>query len=187
MSGNAEVQILVRGYANMPRVASTIALVRDGESTIVVDPGMVADRRLILDPLAAAGIAPEAVSHVWVSHHHLDHTVNIALFPEAQVVDFRSTRRGDLVESHQGDGYRLSEHVEVWLTPGHTPQDATLVVETDGGRIGFTHLWWREDRTPEVDPYSNDLDALRAGRERVLAGVDLVVPGHGGPFETGRR
>ena len=183
----ADVQVLVRGYADLPRVASTIGLIRDGSSVIVVDPGMVAERRLILDPLREFGIAPEAVTHVWVSHHHLDHTVNIALFPNAEIVDSRSARRGDEVRSHQGEGFHLSPNVEVWLTPGHTPEDATLVADTARGLVGFTHLWWREDRSPDVDPYLTDPAGLLAGRERVLAAVDLVIPGHGSPFETGRR
>ena len=42
----------------MPRDAATIALVRDGDARIVVDPGMVASRSLILDPLASLGVAP---------------------------------------------------------------------------------------------------------------------------------
>ena len=44
------VHLLHAGYAN-DRVGSSIALVRDGDALIVVDPGMVARRALILDPL----------------------------------------------------------------------------------------------------------------------------------------
>ena len=36
----------------------------------------------------ALGLAADAVTHVFLSHHHPDHTVNIALFPNAEVVDF---------------------------------------------------------------------------------------------------
>ncbi|MGP4053018.1 hypothetical protein ACTWQR_54940, partial [Streptomyces sp. 2A115] len=44
-------------------VASTVSLLRDGD-TIVVGPSMVEDRKLILDPLATAGISPEQVTDV---------------------------------------------------------------------------------------------------------------------------
>ena len=47
----ARVEILVVGYANSPSVAGTVGLVRDGDRVIVVDPGMVKSRSLILDPL----------------------------------------------------------------------------------------------------------------------------------------
>ena len=38
------------------RVASSVTLVRAGDALIVADPGMVASRRRILDPLAALGV-----------------------------------------------------------------------------------------------------------------------------------
>ncbi len=49
------VHLLTAGYAG-ERVASSVTLVRDGDALIVADPGMVADRRRILDPLAALGV-----------------------------------------------------------------------------------------------------------------------------------
>jgi glyoxylase-like metal-dependent hydrolase (beta-lactamase superfamily II) len=88
------------------------------------------------------------------------------------------------VAGHGGDGHRLTENATIWQTPGHTPQDASLVVRTSEGLVAFTHLWWREDRSPDVDPYASDPEALAAGRRRLLGAVDLVVPGHGSPFRT---
>jgi glyoxylase-like metal-dependent hydrolase (beta-lactamase superfamily II) len=182
--GLAKVDVLVVGYADMPSVAGTVGLVRDGEHIVVVDPGMVRSRAMILDPLQRLGVRPDDVTHVFVSHHHLDHTVNIALFANAEIVDFRSSRFADQVKSHQGEGYKLAPNTTIWVTPGHTPQDASLVVETAEGRQAFTHLWWRSDRTPEIDPYSTDPEELARNRQRVLEGVDVVIPGHGAPFRT---
>jgi glyoxylase-like metal-dependent hydrolase (beta-lactamase superfamily II) len=179
------VDLLHAGYAR-DRVGSSVVLVRDGDARIVVDPGMVARRALILDPLAALGVAPEAVTHVFLSHHHPDHTVNIALFPNAAVVDFWARYRDDLWLDHEGDGYRLSLRSQLWLTPGHTEEDATLVVEADDATYAMTHLWWREDRTPEVDPLGADQAAIEAGRARVLAVADIVIPGHGSAFRVAR-
>jgi glyoxylase-like metal-dependent hydrolase (beta-lactamase superfamily II) len=70
------------------------------------------------------------------------------------------------------------------LTPGHTNEDATLLVETDDGTVACTHLWWHADRTPEVDPLADDQAALEASRARVLEVADVVVPGHGPPFRV---
>lgn len=177
----ARVHLLHAGYAG-DRVASSVVLVRDGDALIVADPGMVARRSLILDPLAGLEVAPEAVTHVFLSHHHPDHTVNIALFPNAEVVDFWARYRDDLWLDHDGDGYHLSPNAQLWLTPGHTEEDATLVVNADDGVYALTHLWWRGDRTPEVDPLAWDQAALERGRIRVLGVVDVVIPGHGVPF-----
>ena len=179
----ARVHLLHSGYAG-DRVASSVVLVRDGDATIVADPGMVARRSLILDPLAPLGVAPEAVTHVFLSHHHPDHTVNIALFPNAEVVDFWARYKDDLWLDHDGDGYHLSPKAQLWLTPGHTEEDATLFVEADDGVHALTHLWWRGDRTPEIDPLAWDQEALQRGRARVLAAADIVIPGHGEPFRV---
>jgi glyoxylase-like metal-dependent hydrolase (beta-lactamase superfamily II) len=179
----ASVHLLHAGYA-AERVGSSIVLVRDGDALIVADPGMVARRSLILDPLAALGVAPEAVSHVFLSHHHPDHTINIALFPNAEVVDFWARYKDDLWLDHDGDGYALSPNTELWLTPGHTEEDATLIVRAEDGVHALTHLWWYADRTPEVDPLGADQDAIVRNRQRVLAVADVVIPGHGAPFRV---
>jgi len=180
----AEVDILVVGYADMPAVAGNVGLVRDGDRVIIVDQGMVKSRSLILDPLERLGISADDVTQVFVSHHHLGHTVNIALFRQAEIVDFRSARRDDQVNAHQGEGFRVGPNSTIWVTPGHTPQDASLVVVTAEGRHAFTHLWWRSDRTPEVDPYSADPTELARNRQRLLDCVDVVIPGHGAPFRV---
>ncbi len=179
----ATVHLLHAGYAD-ERVGSSIALVRDGDALIVADPGMVARRSLILDPLAALGVAPEAVTHVFLSHHHPDHTINIALFPNAEVVDFWARYRDDLWLDHEGDGYALSPHAHLWLTPGHTEEDASLIVEAEDGVYALTHLWWKADRTPEIDPLGWNQAAIVRGRERVLAAADIVIPGHGPAFRV---
>lgn len=179
----ATVHLLHAGYAD-ERVGSSIALVRDRDALIVADPGMVARRSLILDPLAALGVAPDAVSHVFLSHHHPDHTINIALFPNAEVVDFWARYKDDLWLDHEGDGYALSPHAHLWLTPGHTEEDASLIVEAEDGVYALTHLWWRADRTPEVDPLGWNQEAIVRGRERVLAAADIVIPGHGPAFRV---
>jgi len=177
------VHLLHAGYAG-DRVGSSISLVQDGDARIVVDPGMVARRSLILDPLRDLGVAPDAVTHVFLSHHHPDHTVNIALFPNAEVVDFWARYIDDQWLDHDGDGYRLSPRSQLWLTPGHTDEDASLIVEADDAVYALTHLWWREDRSPEIDPLADDLAAIEAGRARVLAAADIVIPGHGGAFRV---
>ena len=175
------VHLLHAGYAHH-RVGSSVVLVRDGDALIVADPGMVANRSRILDPLAAHGIAPEDVTHVFLSHHHPDHTVNIALFPNAEVVDFWARYKDDLWLDHDGDGYQLAPNSTLWLTPGHTAEDASLIVRADDAVYAMTHLWWKEDRTPEIDPLGDDQAAIEAGRARVLAEVDIVIPGHGSAF-----
>jgi glyoxylase-like metal-dependent hydrolase (beta-lactamase superfamily II) len=177
------VHLLHAGYAG-DRVASSVVLVRDADAVIVVDPGMVADRSRILEPLAALGVAPEAVTHVTLSHHHPDHTINVALFPNAEVVDFWARYIGDQWLDHDGDGYHVAPRTQLWLTPGHTEEDMTLLVEADDAVYAMTHLWWKGDRTPVVDPLAFDQALIETHRERVLGAADVVIPGHGEPFRV---
>jgi glyoxylase-like metal-dependent hydrolase (beta-lactamase superfamily II) len=182
-SRSASFVVLTAGYV-ADRVASTVALVRDGDLRLVVDPGMVADRKLILDPLAAAGVAAEQVTDAVFSHHHPDHTLNAALFTAARFHDHWAIYHNDEWVRRDAEGAELSASVRLIRTPGHTAEDITTLVGTADGVVAFTHLWWYAEGPPE-DPVALDPAALHAGRERVLAVADLIVPGHGTPFEPG--
>jgi len=181
----AEVTILVEGYVREEmdelRVGSTVSFIRDGDALVVVDPGLVTSPAAILEPLRAMGVEPESVTDVVFSHHHPDHTVHAALFPNASVHDVMATYRGDLWIDRPAEGFHVSPDVHLIETPGHTREDITTLAETADGVVAFTHLWW-SDAGPADDPYTFDRDVLRAQRERVLAVASRIVPGHGAPF-----
>jgi glyoxylase-like metal-dependent hydrolase (beta-lactamase superfamily II) len=179
------VELIHPGYVREgSRVGSSISLIRDGDAIIVADPGLVASHARIIGPLAERGVAPGDVTHVFLSHHHPDHTINVALFPNAEVVDFWARYRDDLWLDHDGDGWQMTEHAQLWLTPGHSNEDASLIVRADDGVYALTHLWWHQDRTPEIDPFAPDQAVLETQRARVLAAVDIVIPGHGASFRV---
>ena len=184
LSRTARLDVLVEGYVRMPHVAGTVSLIRDADRVVVVDPGMVAHRDQILGPLRDLGVDPGDVTDVVVSHHHLDHTVNIALFPAVPVHDFQSVIDGDTFTRRPADGVQLSPGIRLLATPGHTPQDITTLVGTPDDVVALTHLWWTEDG-PADDPYTHDRDELRRQRERVLDLVTMVVCAHGPPFRPG--
>jgi glyoxylase-like metal-dependent hydrolase (beta-lactamase superfamily II) len=177
----AELTVLVEGYAD-ERVAGTVVLIRADDLVAVVDPGMVARRSLILDPLRQAGVEPSEVTDVIFSHHHPDHTLNAALFENARVHDHMAIYSGDVWEDRRAEGFQLAGSVWLLETPGHTPQDVTTMVETDTGLVACTHLWWSASG-PADDPFAPDRAQLGASRERVL-GMEpsRIVPGHGPAF-----
>lgn len=178
----AIVDVLTAGYAD-DRVASSVVLIRDGDLVAIVDPGMVADRATaILEPLARLGVDAGAVTDVVLSHHHPDHTVNVALFLNAQVHDFQAIYAGDVWTDREAEGYRLSESVWLLETPGHTPQDISTLATTADGLVVCTHLWWFEGG-PDEDPFAPDAALLMASRQRILGlSPALIVPGHGAAF-----
>lgn len=181
----AELTVLHDGYATDAGVGSTVVLVRDGDVVVVVDPGMVRDRDLILGPLRTLGVDPDDVTDVVLSHHHPDHTWHVALFPRTRVHDVWAVYQGDQWDDQPAEGRSLSTYVRLIETPGHTPQDISTLVDTDDGLVVCTHLWWHADG-PAEDPRATDLSALHASRERVLAlSPARIVPGHGPAFVPG--
>jgi glyoxylase-like metal-dependent hydrolase (beta-lactamase superfamily II) len=181
----AEFSVLVDGYLSGDdddRVGSTVSLIRDGDAVVVVDPGLVRSRSAILDPLAALDIGAEDVTDVVISHHHPDHTLNVALFPNARLHDVWAWYRDDHWTSREAEGFEVSPGVTLWETPGHTPQDISTIVQTDGGVVVCTHLWWAAEG-PAEDPYAADMKQVHDNRSRVLElEPTLIVPGHGPGF-----
>src|SRR5580658_5431170 len=134
LTGSATVHVLAAGYAREDsdgeHVGSTVTLIQDGNGVIIVDPGLVSSRSALLAALASHGVAPEAVTDVVFSHHHPDHTVNAALFPEARFHDHWAIYRDDVWEDRPADGFALSESVRLMATPGHTAEDISTLVDT---------------------------------------------------------
>ncbi len=172
--------LLSAGYGG-DRVASTVSLVVANDGLVIIDPGMVSARSVILEPFSMLGFDVEEVTDVVLSHHHPDHTINVALFPNARVHDHWAVYFNDEWTARPAEGTQVADGVVLWETPGHTPQDITTMVYDGDEVIAFTHLWWYE-AAPFDDPLATDPDGLHRGRERVLEVATLIVPGHGAPF-----
>jgi glyoxylase-like metal-dependent hydrolase (beta-lactamase superfamily II) len=163
-------------------VASSCSLIREGDRAIVVDPGMASGPEALLGPLRELGLEPGEVTDVVLGHHHPDHTLNAALFPNASVHDHWATYRGTAWDDVDAEGRELGPSVRLIRTPGHTPEDISTVVGTPDAIVVLTHTWWTAEG-PELDPFSEDLPALHASRARILEIADVIVPGHGAAFQ----
>jgi len=189
------VEVLVEGYARLLPdggwvATSTSALISapDG-ARIVVDPGC--NRGLLLAGLAERGLRVEDVSVVFLTHHHLDHAMNAALFPNALVVDHEAVYRGERA-APVGDTLPGTT-IGILRTPGHADEHASLVVPTDDGVVVVAGdvLWWADGEEPALDvdrtdDFAVDTVRLRESRQRVLRIADWVVPGHGGRLRVER-
>jgi glyoxylase-like metal-dependent hydrolase (beta-lactamase superfamily II) len=118
------------------------------------------------------------------SHHHPDHTVNAALFPNARIHDHWAIYEGDRWIDRDADGYRLSSSVRLLRTPGHTAEDISTVASTASGVYVCTHAWWGADG-PAEDPLGTDAVALTKSRALLLGIATVIIPGHGAPFSPG--
>ena len=171
---------------------STATLVQAAGRTILVDPGL--DDARLRDALRAAGVGPEAVDTVVLTHTHGDHYRSAHLLPHARLLasgpEVNAWRArgapdkellGGLVPTVAG----IAPGVRLLLTPGHTPGSATVLVAQAGQVVALAgdavdsleFFARREPSHNAVDPA-----AERRNFELFAAFVDVIVPGHGLPF-----
>jgi len=131
------------------------------------------------------------VDLIFVTHTHLDHIINLRLFPETDVCDSSFIYRGD--EEIPCGNFVPGTEVEVLPTPGHTPDHASLLVtvENEVWLVAGDLFWWRDDAVQRTDRKSllaledesaTDPAALMTSRMRALARAEVVIPGHGKVF-----
>ena len=201
----AQFHLLTMGYARRTDdeggwvAASASVLLREGEQVVVTDPGGNADA--LLAALALHQVRPEDVTTVFLTHGHIDHIVNLSLFPRALVCDGFVTARGDRLVPCKG--FLPGTTMRLLETPGHCAEHYALVAETQIGRVTVAGdlFWWEDDATPQAgaagsaahieltmealiglpDAIATDRDTLVASRRALLALEPCwIVPGHGG-------
>ncbi len=184
------MHVLHEGYVGLNgddgRVSGTVTLIIDGDAVIVVDPGMVADRGALLAALAVHSPGAADVTDVVFSHHHPDHTVNAALFPNARIHDHWAVYQGDRWLDRDAHGAVLAPSVRLLRTPGHTAEDISTIASTADGVYACTHAWWSA-AGPEEDPLGSDAAELKASRALLRSLATVIIPGHGASFDLGAR
>ncbi|MCR3883553.1 MAG: MBL fold metallo-hydrolase [Methanothrix sp.] len=195
----ASISVLMEGYVidlegGRIRASPSSVLIEDGETRVLVDPG--SDREGLLLGLSREGLRPRDVEMLFVTHTHLDHLLNLRLFPEADVSDSSFIYRED--EGIPTGRFIPGTEVEILPTPGHTPDHASLLVPVEGEvvLVAGDLFWWRRGAVQRTDPgslweledeFASDPPALRGSRLEALQRADVVIPGHGKPFRLHRR
>lgn len=185
----AEVKILLEGYTNADnlekteeeRSSATVTLVRDKDVIMVVDPGTMVNQKILVEALAREGLKIENVTHVCITHSHIDHYKNVGMFPHAKVLEFFGLWHKNKVDDWTEN---FTENIKIIRTPGHDYSSITLFVKTNIGVIAICGDVFWGNKTPEVDPYAQDLQKLDESRELVLKNSDYVIPGHASMFKT---
>lgn len=171
------------------------------------DTGHQSDRHLLVAALAASDLRPNDIRHVILSHLHFDHSLNLPLFPEAEVYvsgaelvyarqvtageatdfsipDFWRTllekRRVHVVE----DSFALSRTKRLKVLPGHTPGCLALFCNEGDGTVVCGDViknGW--------EAISGKAGQAAAGEERAAASIAMamaggatLIPGHDTPF-----
>jgi glyoxylase-like metal-dependent hydrolase (beta-lactamase superfamily II) len=195
------VTVLVAGYLSYDKyhpehgqraAQSSVTLVQVAGRTILVDTGQEDDQ--LLAGLQAAGVRPEEVDTVVITHTHGDHYKSLRVLPNAAVYSsgpehhaWRSRGSADkeilgrMVPVAAG----IAPGVRLLLTPGHTTGSATVLVAQAGQIVAIAgDAVDSRDFFLRREPSHNTLDsaAERRNFELLAAIADVIVPGHGRPF-----
>lgn len=206
-----QIDVLIQGYPGKSLCHgalgwSTVALLRGGGRTILIDVGSFAVRSELGRQLQAAGCPPGSVTDVVLTHAHWDHSVNYTLFPNAEiwigraemdwatsvptgfnplpelyVQDLARHPRLHLLEDGEGFLDGLTAH----LCPGHTP--GCLVFRLTGNEVPVVFSGDAAKNRAELLSLATDMTmdagASRASLERIWAlwkqqPGTLLIPGH---------
>ncbi len=185
----AEVKILVEGYTNADSVAETgeektcptISLVRDKNILMVVDPGVLEDRQVLVDKLKEEGVSIDDINIVCITHSHIDHYRNIGMFEKAKTLEYYGLWHKDNVEDWKE---QFSENIQILRTPGHDRTSITLFVKTEKGVIAICgDVFWKENY-PKEDFFAENQMKLEESRKLVYKMADWVIPGHGPMYRS---
>jgi glyoxylase-like metal-dependent hydrolase (beta-lactamase superfamily II) len=190
----ATVQVLRAGYSRQDadgasHACGTITLIRSTVN-VLVDTGNPADGDEIVRLLKAEGLSPDDVSVVVCTHGHVDHAGCNALFPHALFIVSRDIATGDRIEGRDfaQDPYVIDDDVQVIGTPGHMPQDVSVLAKTPEGLVAVVGDLFESEEDLK-DPsrwlvWSNDPETQKNSRDSVLMTAGYIVPGHGGMFRV---
>lgn len=191
----AKVKILVEGFTNHDSVAETgqektqptIALVRDGDMVMVVDPGILDNQQVLVDALKRENLKVNDVTVVCITHSHFDHYRNIGMFPNAKTLEYYGMWHKNTVEDWSEN---ITSDIQVLHTPGHDYTGITLFVDTNEGIVAICgDIFWKKNypENPEDDAFASNPERLRESREMVLKMADWIVPGHGPMYKNDRN
>ncbi|MDB5611298.1 MAG: Glyoxylase-like metal-dependent hydrolase [Bradyrhizobium sp.] len=184
----------------------SLMLLRDGKRTILFDTGPFRVRPMLIEALAAHGLAPADIDTVFVSHLHWDHIENIDLFRHAEILvprlefDYagavrptdwgtppyaREMLQGMRIVLLDDSEQELFPGVRTLLLPGHSVGLQGLVVKAGQGDLVLASdaLWSARDAVrghPDVaffDPEKGQVSLTRA-----LGAGTVYYPGHDRPF-----
>ena len=185
----------------------TVLLFSLDDGWALFDTGHQSDRHLLVGALSASGLAPGDIRHVVLSHLHFDHSLNLPLFPRADLYLSRAERdyarrvsAGELTDHSIPDHWpALLEGRRVHLIeeelllppagrlrvlPGHTPGCMALFGNGAVACGDVIKNGW-EAVTGKAGQAAAGEEAASASIAAVKARAEAIIPGHDSPFRLG--
>jgi glyoxylase-like metal-dependent hydrolase (beta-lactamase superfamily II) len=170
-------------------ISATCTLLEYGGQRLIVDPSPHPEELAVM-LFARAGLRPDAIDGVFLTHFHGDHRFGLELFPdatwmmaEAGLQEWRERAPQDhaLAARFVTAEGRLPEGVALRPSPGHTPYLCALQAATPWGTlvVAGDAVMNREYFAAE-EGYRNSVNfsVAAATIRQIKAEAALVIPGH---------
>jgi len=170
---------------NILDARSSVTLIKTERGWIIVDTGQVGDEEEILKALVDLGLEKSDIDIIVNTHSHPDHCANNRLFSRAKTI-------------YPKDGELIAPGVRALVTPGHSPDSISVVVDAtiqQGDEMAPTSrrvviagdalptLGNFQKRVPPAVHYDRALAV--ASMNKIIEMADMVIPGHDRPFSVG--
>jgi len=167
---------------NILDARSSVTLIKTERGWIIVDTGQVGDEEEILKALVDLGLEKSDIDIIVNTHSHPDHCANNRLFSQAKTI-------------YPKDGELIAPGVRALVTPGHSPDSISVVVDAtiqQGDEMAPTSrrvviagdalptLGNFQKRVPPAVHYDRALAV--ASMNKIIEMADIVIPGHDRPF-----
>jgi len=194
------------------RIESSTTLVLAGGMKIIVDPSSKYSREKIVKGLDSLGLRPEDIDTVVLTHYHLDHVANYALFKNARffihhneletlgsltgkltLAALKAIMRefgfsiGDFVDRLRPiSEFKAGGSLKVLETFGHTGGCISLCVSGLKRIVisgdALTRMSFAEEFSRQSQNGNNAADLYSRSFAKVLESGEIIVPGHDRPF-----
>jgi glyoxylase-like metal-dependent hydrolase (beta-lactamase superfamily II) len=185
---------------------STVTMI-EAEKRILVDTGFdyewidtpdnrKSNARNLRYALRDAGITADDVDIVFITHWHKDHFGNLGIFKKAHfLASGLAVDRFKMAEfTGLNDGDEIVEGIKVIITPGHTAEHASLIIDSRLGGIKariaiagdaiISQSYFQSGRVWRGNADFHSVQKAQESTEKLVKASDLIVPGHGVPFLT---
>lgn len=172
-----------------PVICTTTLITVNGHH-VVVDPSLKDGNAMADELKRRAGLTPDNIDVVFVTHEHGDHHVGLPNFPKAKwlanpLVADTINKTEHYPKQVEAAGNSIYDAIDVIAIPGHTPGTSGLRFDYRGlsvfvvGDAVATKDFWDEGRM-----YFKALDIEESLRsyKKIASLANVVVPGHDNYF-----
>lgn len=206
MKSDVSYEIIVKG--NNLRLASgylgmtNITLLQTHDGPMLVDVGHTVNRQGLVAALRERDLTPNDIPRVFLSHLHVDHVMNIGLFPYSTEIFVSRAEYEYAADPHPDDPWvpwmireqlaryqlrlldgpgEFQSTIRYIPAPGHTPGCYALVLDTSAGTVVVAQdaiKFPKEVLNRRVDHAFDTQERASRTINDLLGLADRIIPGH---------